>query len=233
LKTLAEGGERTLTIAPETGSESLRRSLNKKISDEDIFCASRDALDAGLRNIKLYFMIGLPGEEEQDIRDTVSLVKRIGKLGYSPRSIRLSITPFVPKPHTAFQWFAQASPDILKRRLKEIRSGLGSQTKFDMVALDYRWAQVDALLSMADRRFGRILRLVAEAGGAYSLWRHTIPRIASQLPSDFIGSPQKGLPWDKIHVGVSREYLETEMKKATMREESSSCKSGCLQCGVC
>ena len=233
LRILAEGGERTLTIAPETGSEALRRSLNKKVTDEDVLCAARDALEAGLRNIKLYFMVGLPGEEEQDIRDIGNLVKRIAKLGYSPRSIRLSITPFVPKPHTAFQWFPQAPPNILKDRLKIIRSSLGSQTKFDMVALDYRWAQIDALLSMADRGIGKILKHVAEAGGTYGAWRQTMAESGFQSPSVFISSPQKEFPWDKIQVGISKRFLENELNKATIRQVSSSCQSECSKCGVC
>jgi radical SAM superfamily enzyme YgiQ (UPF0313 family) len=233
LRILAKGGERTLTIAPETGSEALRRSLNKKVTDEDILCAARDALEAGLRNIKLYFMVGLPGEEEQDIQDLGSLVKRIAKLGYSPRSIRLSITPFIPKPQTAFQWFPQAPPDILRDRLKMIRSSLGSQTKVDLEALDYRWARIDALLSMADRRIGNILKQVAEAGGTYGAWKQSMTKSAFPSPNEFIRSPQDELPWDKIQIGISKNFLRTEMNKATIRQESSSCQSECLKCGVC
>lgn len=230
---LAKGGERTLTIAPETGSQSLRRSLNKKITDEDIVCAAGEALEAGLRNIKLYFMIGLPGEEEQDIQDITTLVRRIAKLGFPPRSIRLSITPFVPKPHTAFQWFPQSPPEILQARLKKIRSSLSSQNKVDLEALSYRWAGIDALLSMADRRMGNVLRHVAEAGATYGAWKQVLAKYKYPPPSDSGRSPEEKLPWDGIHVGVEKRFLRTEMNKAVMREETSSCQSQCSKCGVC
>jgi radical SAM superfamily enzyme YgiQ (UPF0313 family) len=233
LRILAKGGERTLTIAPEAGSETLRRSLNKKITDEDILGAAEEAIEAGLRNIKLYFMVGLPGEETRDIQDISSLVQRIARLGYSPKSIRLSITPFVPKPHTAFQWFPQASPTVLRDRLKIIRSSLGSQTKIDLEMLDYRWAGIDAVLSMADRRIGDVLKQVAESGGTYGVWRQILARSGMPSPSEFVISPQEELPWDKIHVGISKDFLRAEMDKATLRQESSSCLPECSKCGVC
>jgi radical SAM superfamily enzyme YgiQ (UPF0313 family) len=234
VRILAKGGERTLTIAPETGSEALRRSLNKKITDEDIICAAENALEAGMRNIKLYFMVGLPGEESQDIQDMGSLVKRIAKLGYSPRSIRLSVTPFVPKPHTAFQWFSQASPDTLQAKFKTIRSSLGSQIKVDVETLDFRWARIEAILSVADRKIGNTLKQVAEAGGTLGSWKRVITK-SGPFPS--ISEPSRStedeLPWDRIHVGVSKDFLRDERDKAGIHEESSPCGAECSKCGVC
>ncbi len=222
LRVLAKGGERTLTIAPETGSQVLRNSLNKKITDDDIIQTAENALEAGLRNAKLYFMIGLPGERKEDMEDTINLVKRIGKLGYESRSIRLSIAPFIPKPHTPFQWFGQASMSDLKAKLGMIRSSLGSQSKVDVESLDLRWAKIQTILSMADRSMGKSLEYVARAGGTLGAWRRAIGTAQSLASLAESGrSPESELPWDKIQVGVSKEFLKREMYKALVGETST------------
>jgi radical SAM superfamily enzyme YgiQ (UPF0313 family) len=221
LRILAKGGERTLTIAPETGSQVLRDSLNKKITDDDIIQTAENALEAGLRNTKLYFMIGLPGERREDIEDMINLVKRIGKLGYESRSIRLSIAPFIPKPHTPFQWFGQAPMSDLRTKLGMIRSGLGSEAKVDVESLDLRWAKVQTILSMADRRIGKSLEYVARAGGTLGAWRRAIGTAQSLASLTESGRPPESeLPWDKIQVGTSKEFLKREMHKALIGETS-------------
>nr|MDO8135233.1 radical SAM protein [Candidatus Njordarchaeum guaymaensis] len=234
LRILADGGERTLTIAPETGSQSLRDSLNKKITNDDIIQAAENALEAGLRNVKLYFMIGLPGEKDEDIQGILKLVKRIGKIGFQSRSIRLSIAPFVPKPHTPFQWFPFAPQSELDAKLGMIRSSLGADAKVDVESLDLRWAKVQAILSMADRRAGEVLEYVARAGGTLGAWRRAISEYGNM--ASFFESwkaSESVLPWDKIHVGVNKEFLKTEMKKALIGEKSPSCLTVCSECGAC
>jgi radical SAM superfamily enzyme YgiQ (UPF0313 family) len=234
LKLLAKGGERTLTIAPETGSQALRNSLNKKIKDDDIIQTAENALEAGLRNIKLYFMIGLPTERNEDVQDMINLVKRIGKLDYKSRSIRLSIAPFIPKPHTPFQWFGMARRSDLEARLRMIRSSLCPQAKIDVESLDLRWSGIQTILSMADRNIGRSLEYVAKAGGTLGAWRRAIgtaQSISSMCESG--RSLESELPWDKIKVGVSKEFLRDEMRKAITGKTSPSCSNGCSECGVC
>jgi radical SAM superfamily enzyme YgiQ (UPF0313 family) len=234
MELLAKGGERTLTIAPETGSQSLRDSINKKITNDDIVQTAENALEAGIRNIKLYFMIGLPGEKNDDIQDMISLVKRIGKLSYGSGSIRVSIAPFIPKPHTPFQWFGMASRSDLEYRLKMLRSSLCPLAKVDVESPDLRWSEIQTILSLADRNIGRSLEYVAKEGGTLGAWRRAIG--TTQKISSFCQStrsPESELPWDKIKVGVSKQFLMGEMSKAIAGKTSSTCSSGCHECGVC
>jgi len=234
LRILADGGERTLTIAPETGSQSLRNSLNKKITDDDIVQATENAVEAGLRNVKLYFMLGLPGERDEDVQGIISLVKRIEKTGFQSRSIRLSIAPFIPKPHTPFQWFPFAPLSELDSKLKMICSSFGADAKVDVESLDVRWAKIQATLSMADRRAGEVLEYATRAGGTLGAWRRATSEYGN-VASFFESSkaPETVLPWDKIQTGVNKEFLKTEMKKALLGEKSPSCLTECSECGAC
>jgi radical SAM superfamily enzyme YgiQ (UPF0313 family) len=234
LRLLAKGGERTLTIAPETGSQALRDSMNKKITDDDIIQTAENALEAGIKNIKLYFMIGLPFETNEDIQSMISLVKRIGKLGYKSRSIRLSVAPFIPKPDTPFQWFGMARRSDLEDRLRMVRSSLCPLAKVDVESPDFRWSEVQTILSMADRNIGRSLEYVARAGGTFGAWRRAIgtaQKISSICESS--RSLETQLPWDKIKVGVSKVFLMDEMRKAIAGKTSPACQDGCHECGVC
>jgi radical SAM superfamily enzyme YgiQ (UPF0313 family) len=234
LRLLAKGGERTLTIAPETGSQSLRDSLNKKITDDDIIQTAENSLEAGIRNIKLYFMIGLPGERNEDIQDMINLVKRIGKLSYGSGTIRVSIAPFIPKPHTPLQWFGMASRSELEYRLNMLRSSLCPLAKVDVESPDLRWSEIQTILSLADKNIGRSLEYVAKESGTLGAWRRAIgttQKISSLCEST--RSPQSELPWDKIKVGVSKEFLKNEMGKAIAGKTSPTCSAGCHECGVC
>jgi radical SAM superfamily enzyme YgiQ (UPF0313 family) len=234
LKLLAKGGERTLTVAPEAGSESLRDSLNKKITDDDVIQSAENALEAGLRNLKMYFMIGLPGERSEDVKDIINMVKRIGKLGYKSRSIRLSIAPFIPKPHTPFQWFGMSRRSDLEEKLRILRSNLCRSAKIDVESPDLRWSRIQTVLSMAGKDIGRSLEYVARAGGTLGAWRRAIgttQNISSMCESN--RSPESKLPWDKIKIGVRKEFLKDEMHKALSIETSPSCSNGCHECGVC
>jgi radical SAM superfamily enzyme YgiQ (UPF0313 family) len=234
LKLLAKGGERTLTVAPEAGSQSLRDSLNKKITDDDVIQSAENALEAGLSNLKMYFMIGLPRERNEDIQDMINMVKRIGKLGYKSRSIRLSIAPFIPKPHTPFQWFGMEQRSDLEEKLRMLRSDLCHSAKIDVESPDLRWSRIQTILSMAGKDIGRSLEYVARAGGTLGAWRRAIGTnqdISATCESS--RTVESELPWDKINVGVSKEFLRDEMHKALKGETSPSCSNGCQECGVC
>ncbi|WXG45518.1 MAG: radical SAM protein [Candidatus Atabeyarchaeum deiterrae] len=234
LKTLAKGGERTLTIAPETGSESLRNSINKKITDDAIVQTAENALEAGLRNVKLYFMIGLPHERDEDIAAINGLVQRVAKLGYQSRSIRLSIVPFTPKPHTPFQWFQQAPKQDLQTKLRIIHSGLHLNNRVDIESLDLRWARIQAILSTANRGMGRILEQVAREGGTLGTWRRAMTMAASSLSTfEMERTTETPLPWDKIQIGINKGFLKTEMEKSVTGIQSPSCLTKCSNCGVC
>jgi radical SAM superfamily enzyme YgiQ (UPF0313 family) len=179
-------------------------------------------------------MIGLPGERSEDIQDMINMVKLIGKLGYKSRSIRLSIAPFIPKPHTPFQWFGLARRSDLEEKLRMLRSNLCHSAKIDVESPDLRWSGIQAVLSMADKGFGRSLEYVARAGGTLGAWRRAIgaaQNISSICESN--RSLETELPWDKINIGVSKEFLRDEMHKALKGETSPSCSNSCHECGVC
>jgi len=237
---LKASGQKTLAFAPEAGSERLRRVINKHLSEEEILRAVRLAAGRGGFGLRLYLMIGLPTETREDleaIRDLVKAIKhhvvkesstrgRIGK-------IHLSVNCFVPKAFTPFQWFPMEQVETLKEKQKWLKKVLlregGVTVHFDVP----RWAYVQALLSMGDRRVGSILRKVHEAGGD---WRKAL-RYSDINPDFFVYRPkglEELLPWDFIDHGIRREHLRKEYELALEARESETCRVGeCRRCGVC
>ena len=240
IENLERSSQKTLTIAPETGSERLRRVINKKLTTEEILEAIILIARTGHFHIKLYLMIGLPTEEREDIKEIVGLVKsirhclikesrgrkRIGR-------IRLSINCFVPKPFTAFQWFPMDTVDSLKekqRLLKRTLSGVGGiGISFDVP----KWAYVQSLLSMGDRRVGQMLLTTHRNKGD---WRQTFR--SSDINPDFFVHRAKDLneklPWDFIDHDIQKSFLQQEYNLALASIESPPCDLGsCRRCGVC
>jgi radical SAM superfamily enzyme YgiQ (UPF0313 family) len=240
LENLKRGEQKTLTIAIETGTDRLRRVINKKLTNREITETMVRIARTGFFHLKLYFIIGLPTETREDVRGIVSLVKsirhhiikeskgrkRIGRL-------RLSINCFVPKPFTPFQWFPMEGVDSLKdkqRLLKRSLSGEGGIT----VSVDVpRWAYIQALLAMGDRRVGRMLLSTHRNGGN---WKQTFR--SSDINPDFFVYRAKDLdeilPWDFIEHGIEKTYLKEEYHLALAAIESPACDVGsCTRCGVC
>jgi radical SAM family uncharacterized protein/radical SAM-linked protein len=230
----------TLTLAPEAGSERLRRSLNKDISDDAILNSCEVALKHGWKKLKLYFMIGLPNETSMDIEAIVDLVKRIRK-ATGRMSLKVSISPFVPKPHTPFERVAQDSVRLLQEKERSIRNGLSKQR------VDVRWRNpavsfLEAVFSRGDRTLGRVIETAWHLGSRFEEWSEEFDfsiwerafRDAGVDPEAF-RSPLNGeLPWSFIDTGVSRSYLEHEFQKAAESEMTPNCSiSGCMHCGVC
>jgi radical SAM superfamily enzyme YgiQ (UPF0313 family) len=191
LEALAESGTRTLTIAPEAGSERLRRKIRKGISTDDILHAVELAAQYDFPQLKLYFMIGLPTEEEDDINQIVELLRAIRKRYH--RHITANVTPFVPKAQTPFQREAMAPRKVLEDRLNLIRSGLRSinvQTTGDSP----RWAEVQGVLARGDRQVAEALGMVE--GRGLSAWRRALQTTGIE-PEDYLRrrSSQEMLPW--------------------------------------
>ena len=240
LKYLKRAGQRTIAIAPEAGSERLRRVINKHLTRDQIIEAVRLIARTGAFSIRLYFLIGLPTETKDDVAQIVDLVKGIkhhmvkesarrGSIG----RIRLSVNCFVPKPFTPFQWFPMEHLSSLKDKQKWLRKRLSSEggvtVSFDVP----RWAYVQALLSLGDRRVGAILHDVHRLGGD---WKKAL-RFSPMNP-DFFVYRQKGLdevlPWDFIDHGIVKGHLIEEYELALKGEESDVCNVGeCYRCGVC
>lgn len=167
LDCLVRGGQRTFTIAPETGSANLRRSIGKGLDDDSIYSAIQIAEEAGYRSIKLYFVIGLPGEEESDIEDTGRMIARITK--GSKMRVTASINPFIPKAQTRWEREPQPSIDELRRRLRVIQGQIRGE-KVTIETLDMRSARIQAALSIGGRNLGKVIQKASEYGG-FGGWR--------------------------------------------------------------
>jgi radical SAM superfamily enzyme YgiQ (UPF0313 family) len=196
LAALAESRTRTLTMAPEAGSERLREGINKNVTREDILAAARAASEFGFPELKLYFMLGLPGEEDDDAQAIVNLVRDICQL-YTGKTVA-SLAAFVPKAQTPFQRQALAPIPVLQQRFRHVRSGLhslGVQVKSDSLA----WAQVQAVLARGDRRLSRVL--AALRSPSLSEWRQALQQ--QQLSAEeFTAARDSGteLPWHFVRM---------------------------------
>jgi len=240
IENLKRSSQKTLTIAPETGSERLRRVINKKLTTEEILEAIILIARTGFFHIKLYFMIGLPTETREDIKDIVSLVKSIrhylikeSKGRKRIGRIRLSISCFVPKPFTAFQWFPLDTVDSLKEKQKLLKRGLSGQGGIGISFDVPKWAYIQSLLSMGDRRVGQMLLTTHRNKGD---WRQTFR--SSDLNPDFFVYRAKELneklPWDSIDHDIQKSFLQEEYSLALASIESPPCAVGsCNRCGVC
>lgn len=240
IKNLKKSSQKNLTIAPETGSERLRKVINKKLTKEEITEAIILIAGIGFFHIKLYFMIGLPTETREDIKDIIGLVKSIRhylikeskgrkKIG----RIRLSINCFVPKPFTPFQWFPMDSVDSLKEKRKTIKRGLSGEGGIGISFDVPKWAYTQTLFSMGDRRVGQML-LTAHRNNRD--WKRTF-KSSDINPDFFVYRPRdlnERLPWDFIDNGIQKSYLKEEYNLALASIESPPCKVGdCTRCGVC
>jgi len=217
---LKASGHKTVSLAPEAGSERLRRVIKKGIEEADLLRAAEIIFRAGIPNLRLYFMIGLPTETDRDIEDLIGLTRRIKhiflKIGRDKKRlgrIVLSITPFIPKPSTPFQWAPYEEIDSLKRKLQRIKHELRGTGNIQVIHDLPKWGYVQALLSLGDRRVGKILLAVHERGGHWQkAFRDT------NLNPDFYVYREKNLdeilPWDFIDHGVGKDYLRKEYREA-------------------
>jgi radical SAM superfamily enzyme YgiQ (UPF0313 family) len=214
---LAASHHRTLTMAPEAGTERLRDVVAKDLQDEKIFSAVDILASHGITNLKLYFILGLPTETPEDIEGIISLTKQIrhhmGKGGRKLGEITLSITPFVPKAWTPFQWHPFEEVKKLKERIKTIKKGIEKIPRTRVIHDLPKWGYVQTLLSMGDQRVGDILLLVHQAQGD---WTAALKN--SYINPDFWVYRGKGrdeiLPWDFIDHGIKKADLWKEYKKA-------------------
>jgi radical SAM family uncharacterized protein len=237
---LSRSKVKTATIAPDAGSERLRRCINKGISEDSILTAAEALVTNGIPNLKLYFMIGLPTETMQDIEAIVKLCKKVkqvflkssrarGRIG----GITVSINAFVPKPHTPFQWAAMDTIQTLKLKLKHIQKGLKRVPNVRIHADIPRWAYIQALLSRGDMRVADILEA---AHDNYGNWPKTLK--TSVINPDFYVHRQRDydetFPWDFIDHGIRKSYLLAEYRKAMRADTTAPCDvEVCRRCGVC
>ncbi|MBX6422894.1 radical SAM protein [Thermosulfurimonas sp. F29] len=219
---------RTLTLAPEAGSESLRRILNKHLSDETLLRTAALLRDWPNRRLKLYFMFGLPGETEEDLAAIVRMVSRIKEL--SRKEITVSLSPFVPKPWTPFQWAPFETPSTLKKKARHLRRALSARgVRVSIESI--REAQIQALVSRGSEVLAPFLREMAR-GESLSRALRTLP----SSPENLFRGPREPFPWEEVvHAGIDREFLRREWERALAGEESPRCpaRKNCRACGAC
>lgn len=235
---LAQGGVRTVALAPDAGSERLRRVLNKGLTQEDLARAAVALNQAGIPQLRLYFMVGLPTETYEDVEEIPRLVKflshRVIKESQGKRHlglITLSLASFVPKPFTPFQWAPFTEVAELKKRLKLVRQKLQGLKEVRVHADLPKWAYIQALIARGDRRVGQLMLAAHQSNWAQAFR-------ASPVNPDFFTlrerKPDELFPWDFIDHGLHKKYLWEEYQKALAEEETPPCQPEvCERCGVC
>lgn len=235
------------TIAPEAGTQRLRKFINKNISEKEIIETVQNSFDLGWQVIKLYFMIGLPSERKEDIQGIVDLVKKLrqiktkkGKWG----KINVGVSTFIPKPHTPFQWEAQLSLDEAKERISWIKSNL------NMPGIKVKWHNpetsiLEGLFARGNRKLSRLLVSAHKKGCKFDSWSDRFDFGLWQEACEDTGvdidysnvrkrALDEPLPWDHIDTKVSKGFLKEERVRAENLESTGDCRRGdCNGCGVC
>jgi radical SAM family uncharacterized protein/radical SAM-linked protein len=234
------------TIAPEAGSQRLRDVINKNITEEALTDTIQQAFGLGWRLVKLYFMVGLPSETEEDLKDIVSLVRRLqkacvgkGRIG----DITVSVSTFIPKAHTPFQWCPQVSLGESKDKIRMLKDALRGK------GLRFKWQNpemslIEGLWARGDRRLSRLLVKAHEMGCrldgwsdqfVFQRWQKAVE--ASEIDTArFTGAKDvsEPLPWDHVKCGVSKSFLQDEWQRALAGRCTEDCRQGrCNECGVC
>jgi radical SAM superfamily enzyme YgiQ (UPF0313 family) len=220
----------TVTIAPEAGSERLRGVIGKGLSEADLLRAVDMVAARDFSQLKLYFMLGLPTETDEDVDELIALVQRIA--ARFPRGIAVNIAPFVPKAHTPFQWEAMADARVVKRRLKQVESALRKQ-RVQVRSDSPDWAIVQAVLSRGDERLAEVL--LGMNRRTLSAWRDSL-REAGLREDDYVQArtPDAPLPWDMINAGIEPRFLQMATAQAAIGRLPAPCPgSACTVCGVC
>lgn len=250
VETVSDEMRRTsLTFAPEAGSQRLRDVINKNVTQEDFRRTMRTVFEAGYNAVKLYFMLGLPTETDEDIAGIAQLAQICADIYYEIRGTRRSLkivvstSFFVPKPFTPFQWCAMDSLAEQNRK-REYLSGLLKRIK----GVEYRWHEtkgsvIEAALARGDRRMGEVLKKVWEKGArlegwnenfSYSRWMEAFNECGLELEFYALRARnmEEILPWETVDCGVRRKYLENEYFKAQKSETTCDCRQGCTGCGM-
>ena len=238
-----------LTFAPEAGTQRLRDAINKNVREEDLIESCRVAFAGGWNNVKLYFMLGLPTETDEDVRGIAQIAHDVlhcwrENAVNKNRGVRITVSTscFIPKPHTPFQWEKQISREEYLRRVKLLRESITARS------VTYNWhdaetSEIECILSRGDRRVGRVIEAVWRAGGRLEAWsdffryeRWTQAMADCGLDIGFYTVRERGaeetLPWDHICMGVTKRHLLRERTLAYAGSLSPDCRHGCVNCGA-
>ena len=232
LETIRMSGQKTLTIAPEAGSDSLRRSVNKHFTNGDIIRSAELSFKFGITNLKLYFMVGLPGETDEDVKAIGELGKAIR--GVFPRGkVTIGVNPLVPKPWTPFQWAPFPRLEDVERKYRLIKDEVKEVSGIELSLSSPRLFYIQALLSRGSRRVSRFLELALEEKGSY-----TKALRKWEFNPDFytcrVRRADETFPWDFIDHGISKRFLRKEYDKSFEGRKTPECVVPiCKLCGVC
>ncbi|MDI3280907.1 MAG: TIGR03960 family B12-binding radical SAM protein [Bacillota bacterium] len=240
-----------LTFAPEAGTQRLRNVINKNVTEEDLLTVAEGAFRAGWTGLKLYFMIGLPTETREDLEGIAALAERVAELGrriHGPKRGRVrvvvSLSSFVPKPHTPFQWEGQDPPEVLVEKQDFLKARLRHRA-VELHWHDHRLSFIEAVLSRGDRRLKEVLLAAWSRGAKLDSWSdHFRYEAWQQAFSDagidphFYATRPRALderfPWEIVDAGVTREFLLRERERALAGLTTPDCRfAPCPQCGVC
>ena len=236
-----------LTFAPEAGSDRLRRTINKNTPEDEIFETATAAFAQGWTGLKLYFMLGLPTETTDDVEGIVQLVNKIRSQGRKTSGrtphLRVSASTFVPKPHTPFQWVAQADEAQLNLKHELLKQGLRRQG-IKLSWPDPKLSLLEAALSRGDRRLGKVIYHAWKLGSIFDAWNEHFNYenwlrafAESGLEPGFYArrqrTPDELLPWAHIDVGVTAAFLKREYQRAMQGRETPDCRhNACIACGL-
>jgi radical SAM superfamily enzyme YgiQ (UPF0313 family) len=234
IKAMAASGSQNLTVAPEAGSQRLRNVINKTQTEDQMMQAISLAQEFNFAQLKLYFMVGHPTENDDDIQALIDFT--LAARQRFKRRIAINATPFVPKAHTPFQWEGMTESTEIRRRQKRIYAGL-ARHGVDVRADAPDWAEVQAVLSRGDRRLAEVLLAIPSGGLTVRTFFQALTD-AGLEKEQYIGKWEVGdaLPWDVVQSGVSEKYFQYELKLAARNETGLSCppdSAGCLSCHAC
>lgn len=243
---IRRGRKTSFTLVPEAGTDRLRRVINKEVSEEALFEDVTQLLRAGWVSFKLYFMIGLPTETQEDIEGIVALCQRILRLSQNGKRIQrvgVSLSSFVPKAHTPFQWLPQEEEVGLREKLRFFQGRLRNRV-FDLRWHDVSMSFLEAVFSRGDRELGPVVEEAWRRGCKFdswgdrfsiSCWKEAFEAVGLN-PADYAYASKplsEVLPWDHLHSGVDRDYLEEEYRRSLIAQPTRYCRvEGCQGCGL-
>ncbi|MBR5439295.1 MAG: TIGR03960 family B12-binding radical SAM protein [Clostridia bacterium] len=237
----------SLTFAPEAGTQRLRDVINKDVTEQDIETGVQKAFDLGISAIKLYFMMGLPTETDDDIDGICKVVEKVKQIySQNPKRLRglrinVSVSTFIPKPFTPFQWEAFATKEQVDKKIATLKAKLyikGVSFNWN----DYELSEMEAVLARGDRRIGKVLLNAYKKGSYFESWcEYFKPEIYEQAfmeenvnKLDYTGAQDLNelLPWDFVDIGVTKKFLLSERQKAYNGKITGGCQRGCKGCGL-
>lgn len=243
LNLIRKSGQKSITIAPEAGSQRLRNVINKNFTETQILDTCKNAIKVGCRVIKLYFMVGLPTENIQDIKDITKLVQKITNLGKNIK-VNISISPFVPKPHTPLQWIKVENVESILNKIRTLKYLLKSNKKISIRYHTIEYSVLETILSRGDEAVGELIHKAYLSGDRFTAWNELFDYSIWQkvMKKDNISSDKylkeldinSPLFWDFVDFGLDKNFLKNEWKKVLLLETTQDCKTGdCTNCGVC